>query len=451
MPENNGNISAKTEGNTTSGTGIGRFISAVCELIRIVYPVMVLAPILPAVYMMSDGRVDEMLLPLYLAFYVLLIPSASAKIAARRVRSLGAYLGICAAALAGTFFLASAVCRLLPWELVLKKEALLSAAGVSFAGFRSSAYMFFVAVESIVIVLSMILVRLNESDRIQAKRDQDLNWRPHKYLFDRPSRPILVWFALLYVHALVFSCPVNCSISAAGFLIYGAMLYFFRHAEETTDYMKRLSYLVRMPSERIRAIGTTAAAAVILTAIVPAAIALFLTTWARPYRDLRDYETRVGPVVEQYMNEVMQMPSGGFLPEEFEEPEEPAEPWKYEWVFNIIASGIFILFLLFVAWRIARNVKDVFTRFRDREDDDGDLAESIPDVYESLVFRGRRKTPDTERERIRREYRKAVRKAGLFRPGPSETPEEIEKNAGIFDNPAMRELHDRYEEVRYGG
>ncbi len=426
-----------------------RLISAACGFIRIVFPVMALAPVLPFLYMVSDARADGMMLPLWLASWVILLPSAAARAAARRFRSLGAFLGIGAAALAGAYFLATAASRLLPWQEVRAAEALLDAADIRYASFVPEAYFFAVTAESLVIIVTVLLVRLNQSDRNQAKRDRDLQWTPRKYLFDVPSRPLLVWFALLYFFALMFACPVNCGIAAACFIAYGAMYLFYRHATLSEGYLKRLGYLSRMPSRRIRAIGTAAAAAVIASAVVPAALSAYLTAGARPYRDLRDFEGRVGPAVGLVMEE---MPvTGGFLPEDLAGFEETGEPWKYAPVLDRALEVLFVLVLLLAAWLSLRSVKDVFVRFRDREDEDGDIAESLPDISEKLVPGRRRAAPDTERERIRREYRRAIRKASKETPGASETPEEIEKNAGLFGRESMRELHDRYEKARYDG
>ncbi len=53
-------------------------------------------------------------------------------------------------------------------------------------------------------------------------------------------------------------------------------------------------------------------------------------------------------------------------------------------------------------------------------------------------------------ERIKRRYRKTIRKHRKDRPAPYESPTEIEAGAGLKDDEQMRQLHKAYEEVRYG-
>lgn len=56
----------------------------------------------------------------------------------------------------------------------------------------------------------------------------------------------------------------------------------------------------------------------------------------------------------------------------------------------------------------------------------------------------------SERERIRKEYRKTIRHYRKDRPAACESPIEIETNAGIVDREEIQELHKNYEAARYG-
>ena len=62
-----------------------------------------------------------------------------------------------------------------------------------------------------------------------------------------------------------------------------------------------------------------------------------------------------------------------------------------------------------------------------------------------------RREPDTERYRIRRNYKKVIRRHRKDRPLPAEMPEDIEKKAGLYGTPEGQELHNRYEDARYSG
>ena len=50
--------------------------------------------------------------------------------------------------------------------------------------------------------------------------------------------------------------------------------------------------------------------------------------------------------------------------------------------------------------------------------------------------------------RIRRQYKKAIKKAGKYQPTGAETPAELEERNGLSGD-GMRRLHDGYEKARY--
>ena len=55
-----------------------------------------------------------------------------------------------------------------------------------------------------------------------------------------------------------------------------------------------------------------------------------------------------------------------------------------------------------------------------------------------------------EEMKIRRVYRKFIRKHRKERPAVYETPREIELAAGVADTPEGQKLHEEYELARYG-
>lgn len=57
---------------------------------------------------------------------------------------------------------------------------------------------------------------------------------------------------------------------------------------------------------------------------------------------------------------------------------------------------------------------------------------------------------ENEAQRIRRKYRKTIRKHRKDRPAPYESPAEIEALAGLEQDEQMQKLHVQYETVRYG-
>ncbi len=95
----------------------------------------------------------------------------------------------------------------------------------------------------------------------------------------------------------------------------------------------------------------------------------------------------------------------------------------------------------------------MFQDFRNSRDENGDIIEEIKDKEKSdreeMLERGRRHT-DSAAEKIKRRYRKMIRKHRKDRPAPFESPAEIEERAGLRDDEEMQVLHRAYEGVRYG-
>ena len=104
---------------------------------------------------------------------------------------------------------------------------------------------------------------------------------------------------------------------------------------------------------------------------------------------------------------------------------------------------------------LVRNaIINLFLRFNEKAEDNGDIVMSLDD--DEIIKRpgGIRKRvrasgPLTERERIRREYKKRIKESTEDQPNVSNTPAQLEEAAGLADDPDMRELHVKYEDARY--
>lgn len=437
-----------------------------CFFAELISPALALCPVLPALYMTSDGRLDEMMIGMYLASFVILLPMAVVRYASKRVRHFPSYAGICLLSLAMAGILAWAAGRFLPWERAARAAAAASeafkaasdnsvyqGAGEGKALAEVIALPVFIAsavIESGLVMYTMFQVRMNESRRLRAVRENDLNWKSGVFLYEKPVIVHLIWFAVLYIASLLFACPVMSNIAAGSFLVYAVIYGLYRHLDETEGYLKRLSYVVNMPEKRIRTIGT--GILLILLAVMAAAGAVsgLSTRRLRHYADVRRWE------------------SSYKVPEfEIPEPEEPMlgaeyfgditgepvvyEEWKYAWLTDLIAQILLIAVIGFAIFMMYKNLRRVFDEFRDRDEENGDTAVTLEngDVSERIFRRRRRSVPDTPAERVRREYRRTIRKARKDIPGAYETPEEIEREAGLFGTEAMRDLHERYEEARY--
>lgn len=110
-----------------------------------------------------------------------------------------------------------------------------------------------------------------------------------------------------------------------------------------------------------------------------------------------------------------------------------------------VAFALFLLVML-VRW-IYCEITD-FSRNVNEEDDQVEMLEQ-PDVEEHISNR-RILFRKSEGDKVRSQYRRFIRKHRKDRPAPYETPAEIEVAAGIADTAEGKEIHNKYEKVRYG-
>ncbi|MDE6621050.1 MAG: hypothetical protein K2K74_11300 [Lachnospiraceae bacterium] len=103
---------------------------------------------------------------------------------------------------------------------------------------------------------------------------------------------------------------------------------------------------------------------------------------------------------------------------------------------------------------IFQMIRQILRDFRNSRDENGDLIEELEDdqnlKQREEVFHRKRRGAESEAERIRRRYRRMIRKHRKERPAPYESPLEIEEYAGLKNDEEMQLLHMQYEEVRYG-
>ena len=91
-----------------------------------------------------------------------------------------------------------------------------------------------------------------------------------------------------------------------------------------------------------------------------------------------------------------------------------------------------------------------FRIFRETKDENGDIVEELRETEPAQKKpRTERTRILSERERIRKQYRKMIRRYRKERPAIFESPSEIEKNAGVAEETEVKELHVRYERARY--
>ena len=235
-------------------------------------------------------------------------------------------------------------------------------------------------------------------------------------------------------------------------VVYPFLVFLYLHLESTRDYLKINHRTRGIPVKRLYRISSVMFALFVLLLFVGMLPGIFLSGHRR-YTDIRTWFRDVKPVlvVDGSGSEMMWTPYGDMDMNEFlygdEPPPEPSV--VIEAIFWILGVLCVVVFVYGVVLAIRQLLKD----FRNSRDENGDLVEEIKEdsasVKEDILNLRRRHGVDSEIEKIRRQYRKTIRKHRKDRPAPFESPTEIEENAGLKEDEKMRQLHKEYESARY--
>lgn len=394
----------------------------VLEYIHSSLIMMIIVPFLYALaqYQDADGTVI-----LYIKCMLIIVPVVVTEIAVRKLRNPFLYIltGFLATALLygfiKLFFTDSSQC----YRLVLTAEALI-----------------------------IVFIRFQERIRLarQAKED-DIYTAPQICFLNKPSFSFIWYFVIMYAVGICFSSKRLCDIAFINTALYFFTTLAHTYLTATGDYLKLNKRTKSMPKKRIYAVNavmTGAFAALVLMVV----LAAFAFSGARRYTDVRSWfkdvpaepffaEYNTQPYAEEKAADPFTMPDMG------EPAPEPSKFWEYFW--NVSAA----VMLMFTAYGIFRMIRQVFAEFRGSFDDNGDRVEELKDEItdkEQLLDIRRYFRSDSASERVRRRYRKMIRKNRNEIPAPYETPTELEKNAGLLEDAVMKELHKEYELVRYG-
>ena len=387
---------------------------------------LLFAPLIPLLYMMGGLWDPAGAGVLYVKCLLIVIPAIIIDWAAKRVKYLVVYIGICVGLLMAVwgiaaFFHASrayAVCY-----------CIVMSAGIIF------------------IALKRLQARLKESSR--KKAEDPLAAKEDEFL-DTPRLAFLGYFVLIYALGLCLNGKALCDMtfgSAVAYLFLALIATYFR---ETRGYLEINKRIKGIPTRRLYGVGLAMLLlfmGLLLIGILPS----FFLTSHRKYVDVRGWLNDLEPPSQKYHQDMEFIdPVEEDIWDMLDEGEPAPEP-------SVVANVLFGMFagvcMLVFVYGILQAIRRVFQDFRNSRDENGDIIEEIQDKgrtdREELLEKKRRHADGTA-EKIKRRYRKMIRMHRKDRPAPYESPAEIEEGAGLQDDEEMRELHRAYEEVRYG-
>jgi len=404
------------------------------ELCEWMHTTLIFALFIPFLYALFSLTAPEGTAFFYLKCLLVAVPVAVTGIAARRTRTLGAYLLICGALLAVIYGLVTAWPRLMGQRDFMEMSAVCYRTGM--------------LAETVMLVVIRLIDRINRG-RYEKKRETDPFALYRENFLNRPSLRN-GYFIAMYLVGVFFNARLLCDTA-----LFSAVIYLFpalAHSflETTEQYLMLNKRTKGVPQKRLYAVSggmLCLYAAFLLVATLPS----FLLTDARRYTDLREWLKDMPTVPADYENDFTFQPQGtdmGGLPQLPMEMVEEAPGLSMLW--DVLFWGLGIACAFFLIWAIVAAIKRIFQDFRRELDENGDKIEDLEENTGCGHLAAAARKQDSETIKVRRLYRKAIRKHRKERPAAYETPREIEEKAGLAKDAAMRTLHADYERARYG-
>ena len=393
---------------------------------------LIMAMILPILYSFEAEQPDPIGQYLHVKCLIIILPVAATDFVVSKCKSLLSYLFFSVLIFAATVALGWTVAGSLHQNILLE------------------GYIVVIICETLFIIISRMVDRLQRDSDDDISKRTDPSWRPSSENLRSPSFAVLIYFLAIYILAVNLYNPAVCNAALFSAVVYTVITALHQYICETEKYLSRNRRTCNIPSKRIYGIGTGMLAIFLLLFFIVILPALF-TVSNRHYRDLRKSTALINIDFTELMQENYQKAQtardmGEILRRQYGDPG-PAPPWL-DTLFYIMEAIVFIV----IVAALIKMIYDAFRAFRETSDENGDIVEELESTDEGIRIKklriNRRKL--SERERIRKEYRRFIKRHRKERPARYETPTEIEKNAGIADDEECMALHKQYEIARYG-
>lgn len=404
------------------------------KIIEYIHAVLHLAMLIPFVYAVAELSDPAGAGVLYLKCLLAAVPVVLTDLAVRRVKSLVWYVLSCAVLLIclaggirGFFYLS---------------------AGTGQMTLGQTCYFVGIVAETLMIAGMRLYHRVQEAAR---EREEPLAAK-ERGMLDSPALSHVWYFVVFYLLGLCTDAKALCDIAFASTIAYTFLALVYEYICAARAYLKINKRTRGISRRRLYGIGLSMLllfAVFLLAGMMPSVLLI----QKRQYTNFRDWfgEVELAPLKYEGMGEFETPMQGGGSMMELLGADEPApEPSMLMNVAFWIIGGACVLVLCYGVFLI---IRQVFRDFRNGRDENGDVVEEIEDKPSQEIEHMNRKQyrgMESEAERIRRRYRKMIRKHRKERPAPYESPAEIEAWAGLKEDEAMQQLHIEYEAVRYG-
>ena len=397
-----------------------------------IHVLMILSMITPLIYMGVMQRDPQLLYQVYFSSYILAIPVIGSMIASRKCRRFWVYLCFVICFFFVTKIGAQIIGNLFPDELA------------------SNIYQVCMNVITVFVAVVAYIMRIYRSNRKRAREISDASFIESMEV-DKPNTKAALLFVAFYLYALNLDCPQVCDLALYSSLLYLLFAVVYEYIKKTEDYLRLnedACQVRNIPVRRIYGIGK-AFLVVLLGLLMLTVIPAILTINNRSYNDIRKSEPSKKGIIEYEFSvqPMMEIP-------EFDTDMVPVDDELSPMavlIVDIFIYGTLIFAVLLCAYALFLGLRKMLRRFEQASVDEEDVVESLDymDEGEKIGIR-RRAWIRTEEDKMRRRYRKFIRRHRKDRPAKYETPTEIETAAGVAETVEGKELHKQYELARYG-
>lgn len=393
---------------------------------------LMIAVIIPLFYSMGAESAGMLEQHLYAKCLVIVLPIATSDFAAEKCKNFLSYLLISIIIFATTGILSWCISASLNTNMM------------------SWAYMIIILCETLFVIIDRFVERVSKYKEIKLSQGENPDWHPYRTILREPTFIFLSYFVVIYTIALNLNSPSVCNAALFSAIVYTLTTLLYQYVCETENYLSLNKRTCNLPSRRIYGIGGGMLAIFLMLFMLVLLPSLF-TVNSRHYRDLRnwfgDMDTNFpNPEDENITEDPVEDPMAALIAE-YGEPK-PTPQWL---VYLTYALQVIVFLLL--ALLLLKKIFTAFRDFREAIDENGDVVEELHDTKEAPLPMKKSAPINrrlSERERIRKVYRKTIRRYRKERPAIYESPSEIEVRAGIANREDCMKLHDDYELARYG-
>lgn len=314
----------------------------------------------------------------------------------------------------------------------------------------SNIYQVCMNVITVLVAVVAYIMRIYRANKKTAREISDASFIESMEV-DKPNTKAALLFVAFYLYALNLDCPQVCDLALYSTLLYLLFAVVYEYIKKTEDYLRLnedACQVRNIPERRIYGIGK-AFLVVLLGLLMLTVIPAILTINNRSYNDIRKSEPSKKGIIEYEFSvqPMMEIP-------EFDTDMVPVDDELSPMavlIVDIFIYGTLIFAVLLCAYALFLGLRKMLRRFEQASVDEEDVVESLDymDEGEKIGIR-RRAWIRTEEDKMRRRYRKFIRRHRKDRPAKYETPTEIETAAGVAETVEGKELHKQYELARYG-